>query len=286
MPSTLHLSASRVFGLLTAAVLVSACLPPEEEDDDDDDTAAETVTMSTTSGGPAGGGFLLDLGVSGQFECSMWLQDCNPGEKCMPYANDGGLSWNGTQCVPIEANAGSPGDACTVVNNGLSGMDSCGAGAMCWNVDEENAGTCVAFCTGTAENPSCEDPATSCSIANDGAVILCLPDCDPLLQDCATTEEACYPVGDAFVCAQDAADAGAGAFGTPCEHINACRAGFACVNAVGVPGCTSLGCCSSFCDLSEPEDACPTGQQCLPYFEEGQAPSPEAEAIGLCLVPS
>src|SRR5690606_38663692 len=158
------------------------------------DSMAETTATGATSTTvrPPGSGFLIDLGTpSGVFECSMWLQDCALGEKCMPYANDGGPSWNGTRCSPIDATPDAVGDECTVVNNGVSGLDSCEAGAVCWNVDgETNRGTCAPFCTGTPDNPVCSEPGRSCTVANDGAVIVCLPDCDRVLQDCVNAEEA------------------------------------------------------------------------------------------------
>ncbi len=40
----------------------------------------------------------------------IWAQDCPEGEKCMPWANDGGGSWNATRCSPLDPNPSAVGD--------------------------------------------------------------------------------------------------------------------------------------------------------------------------------
>jgi hypothetical protein len=221
-------------------------------------------------------------------ECDMFTQDCLPGEKCMPWANDGGNSWNATRCSPISENPGQPGDECTVEGSGVSGLDDCDIGSMCWDVDPEtNIGTCQAMCTGDSANPLCEDPGTACVNVNDGAIVLCLPACDPLLQDCAEGQ-ACYGIDDVFTCVPDASGE-MGVYGDPCEYINVCDPGLFCANADAVPGCgASLGCCSEFCDLEdEAGDAqcsgAGGGQACVPWSEN---PSPGLEAVGACVIPA
>ena len=145
----------------------------------------------------------VDAGAFDPFECDIFAQDCPDGEKCMPWANDGGGAWNATRCTAVDDSAGQPGDECIVEGSGVSGIDSCDLGVMCWDVDPEtNVGTCVAMCTGDEANPICEDPATTCTIANNGAIVLCLPTCDPLLQDCGD-DQGCYPIDDEWSCAPD-----------------------------------------------------------------------------------
>jgi hypothetical protein len=303
------------------AFLLSACPAPpdtpEESDtadtDDDDGQVGETEPIvdptNTTMTGPVPPGsetatdpetdtaesessacnfICLPDGTIG--DCNVWEQDCAVGQKCMPYANDGGNSWNSLTCVPIDADPGSPGDACTVEGSGVSGFDTCGTASMCWNVDPETGeGVCTAFCQGTEDNPVCDDPNTSCVIANDGVLILCLPDCDPLLQNCPDAE-ACYVGDNAFVCVPDASGPDMGAFGDPCEFTNACDPGLLCVGAAAVPGCVSAQCCSEFCDLAEadPDASCQgqgDGQQCVGLFDDGEAP-PGTEDFGFCAIPS
>lgn len=220
-------------------------------------------------------------------ECDVWGQDCQEGEKCNPWANDGSNAWNATRCVPISENPGEPGDECEVEGTGVSGFDTCKEGAMCWDVDEEGNGTCVAFCSGSEASPICEDPQTSCTIANDGVLILCLPTCDPLMSSCEEGS-ACYPSDDTFVCVFDSSGE-AGAYGDPCEFTNACDPGLYCAPAGGVPDCTTANCCTPFCDMSadDADTSCPGaagGQQCVPWYEEGQVP-PGFMDLGACLLP-
>jgi hypothetical protein len=274
-----------------------------DDDDGDAETTADdgedTVITSADTGEESSSGEDSNSGVSfivppdnpmGGFECDPWAQDCMEGEKCMPWANDGGSSWNATRCSPIDDNFVVIGDECQVEGSGVSGVDNCEIGSMCWNVDPEtNMGVCVAFCSGSEANPICEDPGTSCNILNDGALILCLPNCDPLLQDC-NEGEACYPTVDAFSCVPDAGGE-TGMFGDNCEYLNVCDPGLFCAVPDGVPECAgSIGCCSSFCDLTDPDAtaSCPGaagGQECVAWYEDGQAP-PGYEAVGACLIPA
>jgi hypothetical protein len=249
-----------------------------------------TGNADGTTGGGITAGFIQDPdGGGANIECDIWGQDCMDGEKCMPWANDGGGSWNATRCSPLDPNPAQPGDACTVEGSGVSGIDNCDLGSMCWDVDPEtNMGTCVAFCMGTEAAPVCEDPNTTCTIANEGVLILCLPNCDPLLQDC-DEGQACYPVDDSFVCGPDVSGE-MGGFGDACEFINVCDPGLYCANAATVPNCDgSSGCCSAFCDMSDPDASmnCPgaaDGQECVAWFADGQAP-PGFENVGACAIP-
>lgn len=224
-------------------------------------------------------------------DCSVWAQDCPEGEKCMPWANDGSNSWNALKCVEVSDDPGQPGDSCAAEGSGVSGVDDCDLGSMCWDVDAQTRiGTCVAMCTGDQQSPTCEDPDTSCTIVNDGVLTLCLHDCDPLIQDCAPGQ-ACYPVNGSFTCAPDASGPELGTYGDPCGAINACDVGLFCARAEAVPDCSgSAGCCSDYCDLDadNPLEDCSGaagGQECLPWFDEGEAP-PGGEAFGACAVPS
>jgi hypothetical protein len=256
------------------------------------ETTATTSPTDPTDGSSESGettcSFICDTGeeTGPAPDCDLWAQDCPEGEKCMPWANDGGNAWNSARCSPVDDDPGQAGDECTVEGSGVSGIDTCGIGLMCWNVNEENIGTCAAFCGGTEANPVCENPNESCVIANDGFLILCLPNCDPLLQDC-NEGEACYPVNDAFACAPDASGT-LGLYADPCEYINACDPGLFCANAEAVPNCAgSQGCCSNFCDLAaqDPNASCVgDGQECVTWYEEGQSP-PGFEDIGACAIP-
>ena len=216
-------------------------------------------------------------------ECDLWAQDCPDCEKCVPWAKDGGSSWNAVKCAPIDPSPKKPGESCVAPEGGVAGVDDCELGAMCWDVDAEtNEGTCIGLCDGTPEEPTCAEPATSCVITNDAVLTLCLPMCDPLLQDCPDGQ-VCFSHSDAFICVIDASGE-AGAYGDPCEYANACDPGLMCVEPEHVPDCMTGGCCTPFCDTTMP-NACPgDGQECIPWFEEGMAPE-GYENIGVCGVP-
>ncbi len=244
---------------------------------DDTTTGLGTDTLDGMSFIPSDDGPPPDL------ECDLWEQDCPEGEKCMLWANDGGNSWNATRCSPIAENPGGPGEPCTIEGSPYSGIDTCELGAMCWDVDLETLeGRCVAMCIGDRESPTCEDPNSSCIITS-GPPALCLPNCDPVAQDCAEGE-ACYPFSDVFHCIPDASGE-MGAPGDPCEYINACDPGTFCAQADIVPDCMgALGCCSPFCAVDDPMPPCLPGQICAPYYEEGSAPG-GYELVGACVLP-
>ena len=250
-------------------------------------TSDPTSDSDTTEGGTTGCSFIdcNDGGGGTGPQCDIWAQDCPEEEKCMPWANDGGSSWNATKCTPLDPAPQQPGDVCSTEGGGVSGVDNCAKSSMCWNVDPEtNEGTCVAFCEGSEEDPMCA-PGFGCTIANMGTLILCLPKCDPLVQDCGNGD-LCLPQpggGDLFICVLDASGE-VGAYGDPCEFENACDPGFLCINPEYVEGCQAGGCCTPFCDITEMPDQCPgDSQECIPWYDM-DAP-PEYENVGVCGIP-
>lgn len=254
-----------------------------------DPTDPDPTTSAGTDPGTSTGGcsFLGCTGSTGTVvpTCDVFAQDCPDGEKCSAIISDGGSSWDTAACVPA-AGSGQPGDAC-IAESVAAGLDDCAKGAMCWDVDDMGMGTCVALCTGTADAPICPDQGF-CTIANDGALNLCLPACSPLLQDCAEGN-ACYPVGDAFTCAPDASG-DTGVANDPCEFINVCQAGLMCAGAAFVgAGCPqgSTGCCTPFCDLGEPADCPNPDQSCVEFYDPANLPVFPADAadIGVCGLP-
>jgi hypothetical protein len=253
-----------------------------------DDTSGSTSTVADDDGSL----FLIDPdnGASA-LQCDPWANDCPRGQKCMPWANDGGSAWNATNCVPIAPDPNQPGEPCTVEGSGVSGVDDCDVASMCWDVDPEtNIGTCVAFCVGSAENPTCAAPCEHCVIANQGVLTICLAVCDPLVQDC-DEGLACHVYYDAFVCMPDRRGADLGGAGDPCEYVNVCDPGLYCAPAELVPGCLgSVGCCTEFCDPALPAaDQCTfaaEGVECVPWFEGPSAIAGcIASMVGACVLP-
>ena len=216
------------------------------------------------------------------FECDLFAQDCADGDKCTPWAADGGPAWNGTRCTPIAPEPDAVGQPCTVEGNGVSGIDSCALGSMCFGVDPEtNEGTCQPHCGGDRSAPTCADPAALCTTANDGALWLCLPGCQPLEGGCGE-EEVCVldPILSAWFCAP-AIDPPT-AEGEPCEHLNVCGAGQACAYEGLVEGCEGPGCCTQLCDVTAPETCPPEAPQCLIAYPPPHDGPPGAESVGVC----
>jgi hypothetical protein len=254
-------------------------------------TSTTGPDTTTTDGSDEGCNFICpvdDCHYCG-WECDIWAQDCARGEKCMPWANDGGTSWNATKCVPIAPDPKQPGEPCTVEGSGVSGVDDCDIGSMCWNVDPDtNMGTCIAMCTGTPDNPMCAESCDVCTVGGDSVLALCLPGCDPLGSDCPAGQ-ACIPIADEFGCAPDGSGA-LGAAGDPCEFVNACDPGLFCASADILPDCDEgVGCCAPFCSTVA-ADPCPgaaPGVECVPWWEPGQEPMDGCTnaTVGACVLP-
>ncbi len=250
--------------------------------------AESSGTTMGISGGSSSSGmnFIQDPDGGGiPMECDVFLQNCPAGDKCMPWDSSGGGSWDALMCAPIDANTVGTGDVCLVVGSGTSGIDNCELGSMCWDVDgATNEGTCVEMCTGSLQNPVCAPANTSCVISNNDVLVLCLPGCDPLMQNCPGNQ-ACYPVNGNFTCAPDASGA-QGADGDPCEFINVCDPGLMCIAAASVEACVGAsGCCTPYCDVTDPVDPCPAAtESCVAFFPVGQAPA-GLEDVGVCAVP-
>jgi hypothetical protein len=213
-------------------------------------------------------------------ECDAWSQDCPEGEKCAPWANDGGDQWNALTCRELDPSPAQPGDPCTIEGEPTSGDDDCDISSMCWDVDPNTGvGTCVPFCGGNQANPVCEGD-TSCWIANDGALILCLPMCNPLASTCGDGVS-CVASGDEFFCVPD--EVVPQSYNDPCAPATGCGDGLVCVGAGATPKCDG-NCCTALCDLTAP--ACPdeaAGQVCVAYYERGMAPE-GFENLGACVI--
>jgi hypothetical protein len=217
--------------------------------------------------------------------CSVWVQDCAPGEKCMPYDGDGFGSWDSTKCVPIAPNAGEPGAACTVEGGPGSGVDDCALGGICLGTgDGDLEGTCTALCQGFPNNPECTDPMATCIEL--GSIDVCAPTCHPLEQGCPADQVCCPEPGNSerFICVVDVSGDGGQEFGE-CEYANGCDPGLLCSYPELAVECDqgAAGCCLKYCDLSQP-DCDAMMAECLPWFEMGQAPM-GLETLGICGIP-
>jgi hypothetical protein len=267
----------------TTTTAGTTALPTTTDDGDGSTSEGSPFIVRPDACGLVSGG---ELGLRcSQVQCSVWDQDCPRGEKCVPHSGDGDDNWESERCVPIFPEPGQPGEPCTVEGSIASGVDTCDRGVMCWHVDKDTLqGTCVAMCEGGPDEPLCDDPATACAIANDGVLNLCLPACDPLAPDCAA-DSLCAAVGVNFACVPDASG-DEGQLFDPCEFLNACDPGLFCADSLSASECDPqvVGCCLAYCDLDLPP-SCPGAlQQCLPWYEPGEAP-PSNEDLGACGLP-
>jgi hypothetical protein len=253
----------------------------------DPTTTATTATTTTTTTTETS---LASTDPDKQFRCNQcdeFLQNCPPGQKCTAWANNGGSAWNATKCVDVTGTKG-PGEECTAEGGAATGIDDCQKGAMCWYVNKDtNMGTCVALCTGTPDAPVC-DPGFDCALASDGVLNLCLPKCDPLLQDCPG-DYLCIPsYDDDFICVVDASG-DPGKTNDPCEFINSCDKGLACSpTATASSACMqdATGCCQPFCDFSMMEPCPNPDQKCVQWFNPMLPIPPGFEDIGICAIPT
>lgn len=248
-------------------------------------TTAPGASMGTSTGASSGSfppGYLLPPdGGNGSEACDVWARNCPAGEKCMPWANDGGQAWNATKCTPIARDPDQADEPCNAVDSAVSGVDSCDDGLMCWGVDTDTLmGSCVPLCIGSESSPLCEDPSRLCILGSSGILNLCIASCDPLTQDCLPGQ-GCYRFNGGFICAPDTSGDN-GAFGDPCPFGGiSCDPGLGCADADLVAGCAESECCTPFCDIGSP--TCPPDTQCQSLWEAGQAPPGNAN-IGRCTV--
>ena len=216
-------------------------------------------------------------------DCDMLAQDCPDGEKCVPFATYEGGFWDDNKCVPILGEQ-AVGEPCRYGGR-VEATDDCDGTGLCWDVTEvegEMLGTCRSFCTGTHDDPTCDD-GQICLISSESTIVLCVPMCDPLAQDCGPGL-GCYWTNSNFQCVFTTQDLPVGA---PCGYINDCEPGHMCVDGLLLPDCMGAACCTNYCDVElgpEQCDALP-GTACVWFWQDvGEAP-PGYENIGVCALP-
>ena len=235
------------------------------------DTAATDPTTTGTTTSTTG----TTTSTTGEIkDCFPPDVPCPEGMKC---TFDGDVSY--THCVPLDPAPKGHGDPCNHEGDPFSGIDDCGDGLLCWNVDARTGvGVCVGFCQSNGD-PFCPlDPAATCAWCQACALGICVPSCDPLLGGECPNGHVCVPTNESFTCV---IQAGEGAQGAPCEYVNTCAEGLFCADAALLPACDGSGCCTAFCDLQAPQ--CPDGLTCTPWYE--QDPPPGLQDVGACILP-
>ncbi|MEM7158776.1 MAG: hypothetical protein AAF799_38395 [Myxococcota bacterium] len=219
-------------------------------------------------------------------ECEIGSLDCLDGDKCVPWANDGGSAWNASRCTPVVERPGSVGDPCTMDGSPVSGVDTCDRASMCWGVDPETLeGTCRIFFGAQAIVPDC-DAAHECVVLNEGYVPLCLLPCNPLQPDaCGEGEECRFATdSDGLYCLPEV---GGQILGNSRDCVDqTCSPAELCAPAKLLPSCEVEGCCTPWCDITDPgaDEACAAldpERSCLPFYADGKAPE-GAENLGMC----
>lgn len=208
--------------------------------------------------------------LGGLNDCDVLEQNCPDGEKCVPTEG-----FDDNTCVPAGGDAAA-GEPCF---GGGGGEDNCDANSWCYAANGGEP-TCQPFCTPEAE---CEDPDQSCGIFNSGVIAMCLDNCNPTEVEACVEGSTCAPNAEGeqpFVCLPGGSN-GLGQ-GDPCNFVNDCSPGLGCFSADYVDGCESNFCCSSYCELDDP-DACAglEPMMCLSYFDPDPPPA-GFEQLGLC----
>jgi len=263
-------------------------------DDKDVETTDDTGGSMTTSSGTTtpdepttGDATTADntTGVIGGGECDPKAQDCGEGQKCTAYGKVSGDEWNANKCVDVTGD-GVAGDPCTVEPpDKFSGIDNCAEGFICLNTDDEGKdGSCVSFCSMDDACPNNPGGKGLClPDTNEGFLPICLPNCDPLLQDCPSGQ-GCY--GDLsldfFICFIPDPMPGNGAENESCAFTNACLEGLSCEAGAVLDGCMEEACCTPFCPLDGDGSECTAPEECIAYFPE---PVAGAENVGICVLP-
>lgn len=202
--------------------------------------------------------------------------DCPAGQKCS-YVEEGEHGPT-NRCVALHGDK-LEGESCQRIGD----SDDCGAHRICWATEADgSAGICVGFCN---VKLSCELDGVVCSVSNGGLLPLCLRPCHPLVQDCYGGW-GCYPdPGQRWVCDVDRSG-DLGGHGDPCECINCCDPGFACLfgAVVDAEGCGpdgSAGCCGEICALGQDSECPSEAERCRPFYA-ANALMMGYENVGLC----
>ena len=126
------------------------------------DPTTTTADHGTSAESTPTEGFIMtpDHGGVNSLECDPFAQACPPGQKCVPWVDNGGGAWNATKCVDITGD-GAPGDP------GLVCIDPLDASSAC---DPLVLGCCQPFCE--LPDATCPNPDQQC-----------VPFFDPMLPD-------------------------------------------------------------------------------------------------------
>jgi hypothetical protein len=214
------------------------------------------------------------------FQCDVFKQDCDPGQKCTAWRRRAAAApWNATKCVDVTGD-GAPGDPCTATGGGVSGIDDCALGVMCWDVDEDNHGTCIALCYRHPGRPVCPLNSTCAVSPAKASSTSAFPSCDPLIQDCPgrrslhpepTANSSLRPRRLGRNGRRSTTPANSP---TPATRASSASNTFRRLERLR-PSKVLPGCCQPFCKF--PDSPCPNpDQECLQWYDPMAWRSPRA----------
>lgn len=210
-------------------------------------------------GGTTGGGGGTTGGGGGTTDCSVATQNCPAGQACLFADNQG----NSTACFTGECDLvlqncptttdacnyvqfqdGGIGRACLPAGAGTEGQtcsapNGCGKGMFCLS------GKCTKYCytdTNCGGSNLCASLITVPGASEFPSACFTVTTCDPLLQNCPTTTDACSLTSSGPACVPG----GSVAVNGTCTASAPCAKGSLCL--VASQGATS-GTCKAFCNL-------------------------------------
>ena len=284
-----------LFATAVTAVVATGCK------DDDGQASGETSGTDAQSTFPNtgmndqtdSGGLDGADGPDPMGECLVWeTEACGDGQKCMPWSDNPDRIPDAYRCCPAQG-TGVVDDSCTISEYDGSCLDSCENGTMCVLDDPDNlGGVCRPFCNPSAPDCSPDDTCKAFFEALPAVpnVPLCMPKCNPLLQNCAQGTWNCIPDSptpsgqSGFICVPPPPGNEKQLFDA-CALANDCAPGLVCLTQDRVPGCTFSSCCSAFCDLSAGDADCRAlhpDMVCIDWM----SPSPEWSDVGACGIPA
>ncbi len=170
--------------------------------------------------------------------CNLVNNDCPANQKC-GYTGTGSVTVR--TCIP--AGTKTVGQACGPMS------DDCGVGLVCVG------GTCLKFCYSSQDCPmgsGCTGPVAPPGTAE--TPITCALTCNPLLQNCMTSTDACLPISQTDTICVPAGTKNDGEMCNP--SMAECKKGSLCIGPQGQATCAKI------CNTDGGMPSCPSMTQC------------------------
>lgn len=152
--------------------------------------------------------------------------------------------------------------------------------------DTTDSGDTMVDTTGT--DPGCGglicEADETCNYVDDQPV--CTAKCHPLLADqCGPGEKCALLISNSIGCVPDTSEGPGGEVGDPCpDGVVSCDPGNVCMGDNFFADCDSELCCSTFCDVTQPDACSAYGMECTLWWTVNPPP-PGHENLGVCVLP-